>query len=223
MIPIIQGEERPCVVLLHGLLRTSQSMEWIAQDLRKAGYRVVVPDYAGTRRTIPEHADWLNDFIQDLPCDSVYLVTHSLGGLIARDYLSRYQPEKVKKLVMITPPNHGSERADHFRKNIFYRWIFGKVAQSVTSDSLLGPDNLGIPTCPFGIIAGGKGKSGFDKDIPGNNDGVLSVRKTYLKGAQDFLIINASHNNILLKKETSDNIISFLKSNHFINHSLPPK
>jgi predicted alpha/beta hydrolase family esterase len=222
MLPPLPTNEKLCVVLLHGLLRNSQSMEWIAQDLRKAGYRAVVPDYPSTRRTIQEHSEWLRDFIQDLPCDSIYLVTHSLGGLIARDCFGRYQPEKVKKLVMIAPPNHGAERADRFRKNALYKLVFGKVAQEVTSDSVLGPEHLGVPQCPFGIIAGGKGKEGYDKDIPGNNDGVLSVQKAYLKGAQDFLVLNASHNSILLKKETSDNIISFLRYGHFINYSQSP-
>lgn len=182
----------------------------------------MVPDYATTRRTIREHAEWLRQLVEDLPCDSVYLVAHSLGSLISRDYLSRYRPDKVKKLVMITPPNHGAEKADQMRHIFLYEWAFGKVAQSVTSDSLLGPDQLGMPHCPFGIIAGGKGKDGYSKKIPGNDDGILSVGKAYMEEAQDFLILQASHNGILLRKELSDNVISFIKNSRFLKHSPPP-
>ncbi len=214
--------EKPCVVLLHGLLRTSRSMDWLMLDLRREGYRVMAPDYPTTRRTIREHAEWLRQLIEDIPCDSVYLVTHSLGSLISRDYLSRTRPEKVKKLVMITPPNHGSEMADQLRKFIFYRWVFGKVALQVTSDSLVGPEHLGLPHCPFGIIAGGKGNKGYSKKIPGDDDGILSVGKTYMKEADDFLILQASHNGILMQKELSENVISFLKDTRFLRHSTPP-
>ena len=214
--------EKPCVVLLHGLLRNSQSMDWMALDLQRAGYSVIVPDYPSTRRTLHEHSEWLRSFIDSLPCDSINLVGHSLGALIARDYLSRYRAEKVKKLVMITPPNHGAEKADHFRTFFLYKWVFGKVSQSVTSDSTLGPDSLGIPHCPFGIIAGGKGSEGYSKKIPGNDDGILSIRKAYLNGAHDFVILNATHNAIIREKECSDNIISFLRTGKFLKHTPPP-
>jgi triacylglycerol lipase len=214
--------DKPCVVLLHGLLRNSQSMDWMALDLRRAGYSVIVPDYPSTRRTLHEHSEWLRSFIDSLPCDSIDLVAHSLGALIARDYLSQHRPEKVKRLVMIAPPNHGAEKADQYRHFFMYNWVFGKVSQAVTSDSLVGPDRLGIPHCPFGIIAGGKGTQGYSKRIPGNDDGVLSVGKAYLKGAQDFLILTASHNAIIREKECSDNVISFLRTGKFLTHSSPP-
>jgi triacylglycerol lipase len=197
-------------------------MDWIALDLRRAGYNTIVPDYPSTRRTIQEHSEWLKSFVDNLPCDSVEIVAHSLGALIARDYLSRYQPDKVKKLVMITPPNHGAERADRFRQFFLYQWVFGKVAQAVTSDSAVGPDHLGVPHCPFGIIAGGKGTEGYSKSISGNDDGILSVGKAYLKGAQDFVILEASHNGILQKKQCSDNVISFLRTGQFLSHSPSP-
>jgi hypothetical protein len=125
-------------------------------------------------------------------------------------------------LVMITPPNHGAEKADRYRGFFLYHWVFGKVAYQVTSDSVSGTQQLGIPHCPFAILAGGKSKEGYAKDIPGNDDGVLSVEKTYLEGTQDFLVIKASHNGILRKKETSDNIISFLLHGRFLNQSPPP-
>ena len=214
--------QQPCVVLLHGLLRNSRSMDWIALDLRRAGYDVIAPDYPTTRKTIQEHAEWLKSLIDNLPCDNVYIVAHSLGSLISREYLSKYKSESVKKLIMIAPPNHGSEKADRYRNIFLYRWVFGKVAQVVTSDTLQGPHDLGLPHCPFGIIAGGKGIEGYSKKIPGNDDGVLSVKSTYLKEAQDFLIINSSHNGIVKHKATSSNIISFLQTGKFLKHSPPP-
>ncbi|KPL06285.1 hypothetical protein AMJ86_08985 [bacterium SM23_57] len=216
------ADNQPCVVLLHGLLRNSQSLDWIALDLRREGYQVIAPDYASTRRTIREHAEWLKSYIDNLPCDSIYLVTHSLGSLISRDYLSRHRPKKIKKMVMITPPNHGSEKADRYRHLFLYHWVFGRVSETVTSDSLIGPHHLGLPHCPFGIIAGGKGKEGYSKKIPGDDDGVLSVDKAYLQGAQDFVVLKSTHNGIVRDKECSDNIISFLKHNRFLKHSPPP-
>jgi len=221
--PEEQACAKPCVVLLHGLLRNSQSLDWLALDLRRAGYTVIAPDYPSTRRTIREHSEWLKAFLDSLPCDSIDLVTHSLGGLISRDYLSRYRPEKVKILVMIAPPNHGAEKADWHRNSFLYKWVFGKVSQAVTSDSSSGPDKLGIPSCLFGIIAGGKAPEGYSRKIPGDDDGVLSVENAYQAGAADFVILKSPHNEIVQEKECSDNVIHFLQTGSFLRHSPPPK
>lgn len=207
------------VVLLHGLGRTKSMYRSLAASLEAEGYEVVSVNYPSTRRSISDHADQVETVLGHLEgITTVSFVTHSLGGIVMREVLSRdagwRRTIKPRRMVMMGPPNQGS---------VFAREIPRAGADRIIGASLDELRNIDLadfpaPDIEFAIIAGGRGKEGYNPLIPGNDDGVVAVTETALAGASDFLVVEGVH--------------SFLPSNeaaaaatiHFLGHGrFPPE
>lgn len=124
-------EGRPTLILVHGGLDHARNWDWVARalrddfhiyaiDLRGHGNSQHAP---GSSYTIAEHVldlSALADVINDYP---IYLIGHSLGGIIVLAYSGVF-PERVKKVVAIEglgpPPNHHSQEPAPLRLR---RWI----------------------------------------------------------------------------------------------------
>ena len=112
------------VVLVHGLDEPGRIWMNLAPALHGRGYDVWTMDYPNDQ-PVTDSAQLLFDHLQMLPLAGVQqlaLVTHSMGGLVAREMLTSpaidYQQAaaygqvpKVTGLVMVGTPNHGSELA----------------------------------------------------------------------------------------------------------------
>lgn len=204
------------VFLLHGILNHDVSMKRMERALKKEGFEVVSLDYPSRRRTVEEHAAWLDKKVRETGKGDLYFVGHSLGSIIIRYYLAHYQPADAKRFVMITPPNHGSMRADKVNP-VLFRLIWGRESGGeLRASSKDFWEKLPPPPIEFGIIAGGKGDGkGFAKAAPGDDDGVLSVDETRLEGAADFAILPYRHVGIEHKKKTIELTVRFLKTGKF--------
>lgn len=214
------------VFLVHGILMGTGSMEYLAQRLEAEGYTAVNRGYPSTSLTIQESGEFLRRRIErrlaNDPDAEVNIVTHSMGGLLARYYLTHYPPKNFGALVMIAPPNQAADKASRFKDFFFYRWLYGTPGQQLAND--LHDDLqkvLGVPTQTFGIIAGGTGdEDGFTPTIPGDDDGTISVEHTKLPGAADFIVLRYPHAFIMRKRETADQVIYFLAHGRF-KHDKP--
>jgi len=200
-----------CVVLLHGLARTRHSMEKLADALQTAGYHPVNLDYPSRKKTIERlAAEVIPKGIER--CEAVgarrmHFVTHSMGGIVLRYYLAGHKIARLGRVVMISPPNHGSEAADALRKNVLYRWFMGPAALELGTDSDSLPEKLGPANYPLGIIAGSDYSffdAWFASLIPGEDDGKVSVESTKLEGMADFLVVPGTHTFIM----TDDDVIA---------------
>ena len=72
---------------------------------------------------------------------ALHLVTYSLGSLVGRAYINRFRPAGLGRVVMLAPPNQGSEIADFCeRLGVFRRW-FVPVGRQLTTRAheALGP------------------------------------------------------------------------------------
>jgi len=217
--PGIFGE---CAVLLHGLARTSRSMETMASALASAGYRTVNVDYPSTEKPIEDLAmAALPEGIRQCRqanVTQIHFVTHSMGAMLLRYYLSQRQVPELGRAIMLSPPNQGSEVADQLRDTFLYRWYNGPAGQQLGT----GEDGIAkrLPPVdyPVGIITGheaGFFDALFSKMIPGEDDGKVSVDRAKVEGMADFLSLPYGHTFIMEKEEVIEQAIHFLKHGRF--------
>jgi pimeloyl-ACP methyl ester carboxylesterase len=208
------------VVLLHGLGRTPLSMKRLEWTLEKENYRVINAGYPSTLVSVEDAAEqWLGAVLRERTTDrtvKIHFVTHSLGGIVLRQYLSSHQIPNLGRVVMLAPPNHGSELADRLKNNCLYRFATGAAGQQLgTSDSSV-PNRLGPANFELGVIAGDRSLNPvFSAWIPGPDDGKVSVRSTGLAGMRDFLVVHHSHTWMAWSSEVNEAVRQFLRSGCF--------
>lgn len=208
------------VVLLHGLGRTAISMKRIEWFLKKAGYRVVNVSCSSTRVSIQQATkDWLERILKERTPDQtvrIHFVTHSWGGIVLRQYLAEQDIANLGRVVMLAPPNQGSELADKLKGNFFYRFFTGPSGQQLGTDASSTPRQLGPADFELGIIAGDRTLNPvFSAWIPGPDDGKVSVRSTQLAGMRDWLVVHHSHTWMAWRKDVTVAVRQFLASGHF--------
>jgi triacylglycerol lipase len=208
------------VVLLHGLGRTAASMKRVEWALEKRGYRVVNVSYPSTRLSVQQAADsWLADLLKERTPDraaKVHFVTHSLGGIVLRQYLAEHRIENLGRVVMLAPPNQGSELADKFKGNFLFKCFTGSAGQQLGTNASSLPARLGPADFELGIIAGDVSLNAFlSASLPGDDDGKVSVQSTRLAGMKDFLVVRHSHTWMMWRKDVTSAIARFLQSGDF--------
>lgn len=118
-IPGISGRER--VVILHGIGRTSMSMADVARAFRAAGYKDDNLGYKSTRDVLRKIIDDTYNRIRyysDKPSEKVNFVCYSLGCIVTRGLIEQHRPANLGRVVMLGPPNQGSEMADYLKDRI---------------------------------------------------------------------------------------------------------
>jgi len=216
------GEKGECVVLVHGLGRSADSMNFLQERLHEQGYDTVSLDYPSTALPIEDLAqEYLPKAIaecQKTAPQTIHLVSHSLGGIIIRQAFKDKRPNNLGRVVMLSPPNHGSEVADTLKNFSPYRWFFGPVGAQLGTENTSLPNQLGAVTYPVGVITGDRHApfdTWFADIIPGDDDGKVSVKSARLDGMSDFLVVHESHPFIMNSVEVADEVIHFLHKGHF--------
>ncbi|WP_193367662.1 alpha/beta fold hydrolase [Pelagibius marinus] len=184
------------VILLHGMGRSPFLFRDMERALRAAGFDAVAVSYPSLTRDIAGHADQIEHLLEGArDVEKVSFVSHSLGGLVVREVLNRngaWRDElALGRVVMIAPPNQGSELAESVADLPPYHWIGGPAASEIAAGPPFAPVS---PEIEVAIIAGGTdGGNGFNPLLSENNDGVVTVSETYLPGASDHIVVRALH------------------------------
>ena len=216
----IKNSGNDYVVLMHGLWNSSSRMKKFEDYFSNKGYQVLNIDYPTTETPIQSiESRYLGPIINAIPFQTgqkVHFVTHSMGGLVLRDYLRKNQLPQLGRIVMISPPNGGSEWANLLINNAFYRWAAGPAAfdlRTVDNDFL---SKLGAVTYELGIIAGNKTYAeSFQDVIPGPDDGMVGVESMKLPGMRDLIIIHEHHRGLTWNLEAMNQAWFFIKSGQF--------
>lgn len=210
-----------CVILLHGMGRTNRSMAKMARHLVEKGYGVVNLDYPSTQASIETLsrgivAETVQRCRSEHPSGPIHFVTHSLGGILVRQYLQAHRLPPGSRVVMLSPPNQGSEIADMMKDCFLYRWIMGPAGQQLGTDAASLPNRLGPVDVPVGIITGdGTLEPWFSSRMPGPDDGKVSVARARLVEMTDFIVVHKSHGFIMNDPEVIAQTIRFLEHGGF--------
>lgn len=183
------------VIALHGILRSSHVWCDMEKAMEQDGVTFIRLEYPSTQKPISEFATQLQSVIHSLEgIEEIHLVAHSLGGLVVRKWCQDYSDSRVRRLVMIGTPNSGAEMADMLHKNWIYRGVYGPSGQQLGADPQGFIRELPRPTMEFAVIAGGKGTpDGFNPLIPGDDDGIVTLKSARLPGAVDSITIRGLH------------------------------
>jgi pimeloyl-ACP methyl ester carboxylesterase len=204
------------VVFLHGLGLHGLAFAPMAWRIRKHGYRTLALTYPSLVQDIGGCAEYLHPAISQFASridGRLHFVTHSMGGLVVRAYLRRHRPGNLGRVVMLAPPNHGSEIADLLRNNPLYRGVFGPAGQQLTTQAALEP-LLGTVDYPLGVIAGNKSLFPLSV-IRGAHDGKVSVASTRIDGMADHIVLPVAHALMVLDARVAEQTMCFLKEGRF--------
>ena len=204
------AHKKEIVVLIHGLMRTAGSMNSLRVNLEHRGYTVYSYSYPSAKNSIHEHALNLKLFIKKLllehPGDTFYFITHSLGGIIARDALASLTVDELKhvgSLIMLAPPNQGSALAKLSLQVFPFIPYFIKPLAELSSEQNSYVHRVPIPKVKMAIIAGQ-----YDAKVP--------PEFARLKGVDEPMIVKTTHTFIMTNAQTQKLIIYFLEHGTFV-------
>jgi triacylglycerol lipase len=211
--------QRHLVVLMHGLGRTRESMKMLEKRLLRQGYEVHNLNYPSRKRSIDDLVEVLHEDLTRCcvaPERKIHFVTHSLGGILVRAYLKKYSIENLGRVVMMSPPNQGSEIVDLLRNLWLFQKVTGPAGQQLGTDSTSVPNSLGPVTFTLGIITGNRSINPFFSwMIPGPDDGQVAVERAKVEGMTDFLIVPYGHTFIMRHEAVAQQTVHFLRTGHF--------
>lgn len=206
------------VVLVHGLGGAPAQMSLLGRRLRAAGYRVVNPKFSSAQplESIVEQLANVVRTCQAKGAETVHFVTHSLGGLVVRAYLAGRSEPYDGRVVMLSPPNQGSEIVDAFQRSPLLTSILGPVGAQLGTNPESIPSSLGPANFDVGIIAGDKSINPIGSWlIPGPSDGTVSVERTRLEGAAAFKVVSGTHTFLMNRIDVARDVIRFLHEGRF--------
>jgi pimeloyl-ACP methyl ester carboxylesterase len=204
----IEKNNGPFILLLHGLGRTSVSMLPLGAALAEQHYRVMNIGYPSKSASIEELTDaalttHIARIIATEPEAEIHIVTHSLGGILARNYLSTADGSHIRSVVMLAPPHQGSHMADRWSSTALGRYVLGPAISELRTDETSFVRVLPTPTnVPIGIIVGAY-------------DAKVSLADAWYTTTTSMVVVPYQHTFIMQQLDTIKYILSFLNTNKF--------
>lgn len=207
-------------MLLHGLGRTRRSMKKIEKRLESAGFKVWNRGYPSTSETIKSLAESriaeAVEFCRRRNATKIHFVTHSLGAILVRMYLQGNKLPDGSRIVMLSPPNQGSEVVDKLKNFSAFKWLYGPAGQELGTELQSTPNRLKPVRADIGVIAGAKSYDPwFSIIIPGKDDGKVAVASTRLNEMNDFITAECGHTFIMNNRDVIEQVVFYLINGYF--------
>lgn len=213
--------ETEAVVLLHGIVRSKDSMHGLKKAIVATGLEVIDINYPSRKGTLADFTAQIHGLLNKRPdIKRVSFVTHSMGGLIVRKLLADQdqlwrQSATVKRVVMIFPPNQGAYKADRWSKNHWYRCVMGPAGSELCSDEVQQLPGIEVEC---GIVIGAQGnQKGKSFIIPGDDDGTVGVDECTLDGVEHYAYHAVGHTYGMNKAPVVVDVLHFLDHGVFVN------
>lgn len=193
-------------------------MKKMERTLTVAGYRTVNIDYPSTQFPIETLAQQILDEIEShvTENDKVHFVTHSMGGILVRYLNDHLQFSRTGRVVMLCPPNQGSEIVDRLGGLKLFEWLNGPAGLQLgtAKDGIV--STLGPVEFELGVIAGDRSIDWIlSTMIPGPNDGKVSIESARISGMSDYKVAHATHPYIMKNKAVIKEVLTFLETGKF--------
>jgi len=222
MLPTTQSHSQSVdsgqVVLLHGLARTSKSMARLEKYLSARGYRVVNIDYPSRKHRIAELAEMIRQEVvaKTKSGEKIHFITHSMGGIILR-FIQQDDPlPNLGRVVMLSPPNQGSEVVDALGNLSLFGFINGPAGREIGTDEQSIPRRLVKIDFELGVITGDRSINWINSlIIPGKDDGKVSIENAKIEGMTDFRVVHVSHPFIMKDEKVVNECLYFLQKGFF--------
>ncbi len=223
---VISADSSEGVVLLHGLNRSWRAMSKIAKELQAVGFTTVNVDYPSQTAPIESLAPMVvNEGLEkcrEADAVQIHFVTHSMGGILLRYAHNESPIPELGRVVMLAPPNQGSEIVDVTKHWPGAELLSGEAGLQIGTDENSIPAQLGPVDFELGIIAGTGTISPFlSMMLPNPDDGKVSVARTRVEGMNDFLVVKNSHHFIVTSDKVIENTKQFLRTGTFLESNAP--
>ena len=205
------------IILVHGFYGYPLQFNKIVEALKAEGYCVHNEKYKSTddpiETIVDKHLKPIFDMYQT--AKKIDVITHSMGALLCRYYLANYTCDNLGRVVMISPPNNGSDLTNIYVDNPFLNWLTVPVFKQLQPNSVF-LKALPEVTYDVGVIAATETHNPIlSAFIKGEDDGFVSIESMHLNNQKDFIEVDSSHLFVLSNKKTIQFIKKFLKTGFF--------
>ena len=208
--PIHRPGKGDRVVLLHGLWRSVRAMEGLSAHLNAQGFETLNIPYPSFRKSLDEIVAGVQEAIPPSK-KPTHFVTHSMGGIVIR-CLAQKAPELITgKIVMLAPPNQGSEIIDWLTDSFLARTIFGPGGMSLSTENV----RQQIPGFQnqhqvAGVMGQSKRIPLFQSLLGKDHDGIVTTEGGKVSGMKQFDIVKADHTLIMNNHEARKRVSAYL-------------